>query len=124
MIWFEQMGVWSIPLTVIAIVVVVLIVRAALRLPRMTPENRATVGTGIHAILFWGCVAVLLGIIGQNSGMYKALTVISRAREISPAMVARGVAESMTTTLFGLTTLLVAAIGWFTLLARYRRAAQ
>jgi biopolymer transport protein ExbB/TolQ len=124
MLVFKQMGMWGPLLVIIAIVVVALIVRAALRLSRMTPEIRNTVGTDIHAILFWGGVSALLGFIGQNSGLYNALTVISQAREISPAVVAMGFAESLTTTLFGMTTLLVAAIAWFTLLVRYRRSLQ
>jgi biopolymer transport protein ExbB/TolQ len=121
---FKYMGIWGLPLAVIAIAVVVLIVRTALRLPGMTADDRAAVGNGLHGILFWGAVSALIGIIGQNSGMYNALTAISRAREISPQVIAMGVAQSLTTTLFGLTTLLVAAVAWFTLLTRYRRAAQ
>lgn len=124
MYMFRIMGVWSIPMAIIAIVVLVLIVRAALQLTRMTTENRVAVAGAVHAVLFWGAVSALLGIIGQNTGLYHALTAISKATQLSPQMIARGIAESLSTTLFGLTTLLVAAIAWFTLLMRYRQGAQ
>jgi hypothetical protein len=118
------MGVWAIPMAVIAIAILVLIVRAALQLTRMTAENRIAVAGTIHSVLFWGAVSALLGIIGQNTGLYNALTAISKATQLSPQMIARGIAESLSTTLFGLTTLLVAAIAWFTLFMQYRRASQ
>lgn len=121
---FFQMGMWGPLLAIVAVVVLVTIVRASLRLSKMTPENKSSVGTSIHAVLFWGGVSVLLGLIGQNSGLYNALTAISKAPEISPAVVAAGFAESLTTTLFGMTTLLVAAIAWFSLLVRYRLVSQ
>lgn len=124
MYMFKIMGVWAIPMTVIAIAILVLIVRAALRLTRMTGENRVAVAGTIHAVLFWGAVSALLGVIGQNTGLYHALTAISKATQLSPQVIARGIAESLSTTLFGLTTLLVAAVAWFTLLLRYRGVSQ
>ncbi|MGD8395265.1 MAG: MotA/TolQ/ExbB proton channel family protein, partial [Candidatus Eiseniibacteriota bacterium] len=77
----------------------------------------------IHAILFWGVLAALLGFLGQTTGLYKALTVIAGAREISPVMVAQGFAESLTTTLFGMVLLVLSAVAWFGLHAAYRRVA-
>ena len=124
MYMFRIMGVWSIPMGIIAIAILVLIIRAALQLTRMTGETRVAVAGTIHAVLFWGAVSALLGIIGQNSGLYNALTAISKATQISPQLVARGIAEALSTTLFGLTTLLVAAVAWFTLWMRYRQAPQ
>ena len=59
------------------------------------------------------------GLIGDGR-LYKALTVISTANQISPSMVARGFAESLTTTIFGLTILLVSAVAWYVLHGRYR----
>ena len=71
----------------------------------------------------WGAVSAVFGFPGQIKGLYNALNVIARAAEISPQITAMGFAESFTTTLYGLTTLLVAAILWFVLNARYRRLA-
>ena len=79
---------------------------------------------GMHAILFWGTISALLGILGQLSGIYKALNVIMRASEISPSAIAMGFAESLTTTITGLLILFFSAIAWFALQARYRQVVE
>jgi biopolymer transport protein ExbB/TolQ len=61
-----------------------------------------------------------MGILGQCHGIYEALSVIARAREISPAIVAQGYAESFTTTMAGLWILVFSSIAWFALHARLR----
>jgi biopolymer transport protein ExbB/TolQ len=53
--------------------------------------------------------------------VYRALNVISTAREIDAKIVAMGFAESLTTTIFGLVVLVVSAIIWFVLFARCRK---
>jgi len=118
--FFKEMGMWGPLLWILALTNIVLVIRGALRLATMKPEDARHVEYGINAILFWGAVAAVVGFLGQHSGLYIALTVISTAPEISPSMVARGFAESLTTTIFGMTILVASAVAWYILLGRYR----
>jgi biopolymer transport protein ExbB/TolQ len=119
--YFLKMGIFAWPLLLLALVLAVLIVRRAVQLTSDGTEDEAGFRTGLNAILFWGAVAAVIGFVGQYSGMYNGLNAISRATEISPALVALGLAESITTTLFGLGLFLVSAVAWFTLGALHRR---
>ncbi len=110
-------------LVILAVVIAVLIVKKAVDLfARKNLDEQALVG-GLHAILFWGGMSALLGIMGQLQGIYNALNVIRQAKEISPAVVMQGFSESFTTTIFGLWILAVAAPAWFFLAWRYRKIA-
>jgi len=118
--FFSAMGVFFFPLVLICVVNIVLAIRKAADLYGSTLKAGPRLERGLHAILFWGAVAAVLGVLGQSIGIYNALGAISRAAEISPAVVARGFAESFTTTIFGLVILIVSAILWFIFLRRYR----
>ena len=116
-----QMGIFGFPLIIISVVVVALAIKKAVDLFGGGDLETARLENGLHAIIFWGGVGAVLGVLGQASGIYNALGVISRASEISPQITAMGLAESFTTTIFGLTILIVSAILWFVLYTRYRR---
>lgn len=115
------MGPVAWPLLIIALANVGLIVWRASQLTGSSPKPGPAVEAGINAILFWGVIALLLGYLGQYSGMYRSLTVAARAGVISPGAVALGVAESITTTIFGLMILVVSSIAWFVLRGRCRK---
>jgi biopolymer transport protein ExbB/TolQ len=119
--FFKQMGIFGFPLIILFVVVVVLAVKKATDLFGGRELSPAQMENGLHAILFWGGVSAVLGVLGQVSGIYNALSVIARATEISPQITAMGFAESFTTTIFGLTILIVSAILWFVLYTRYRK---
>jgi biopolymer transport protein ExbB/TolQ len=115
------MGIFGLPMILIAIAIAVLTIKKVVDLfvKKDLPSHKLQ--SGLHAILFWGAVCAVFGILGQVTGTYNALGVIMKAREISPNMVAQGFAESLTTTIFGLGVLLVSAIIWFILFGRYRK---
>lgn len=118
-----EMGPFAWPLFLIAAAEIILIVRWSIELAGPSPDaGRAE--AGVNAILFWGVVAVILGYLGQYSGMYRSLNVIAEAPVINPSLVALGIAESITTTIFGLLILLISSIAWFTLRARCRSLAR
>jgi biopolymer transport protein ExbB/TolQ len=94
-----------------------------MRLSNWRPENAAAATNGINAILFWGALSAILGLLGQSSGLYNSLNVIAQAQAISPNLVAQGFAESFSTTIIGLTTLVLSAVAWFALNAWKRRVA-
>ncbi len=110
--FLREMGFYAWPLGLISVAVVALAVRAALRLRDAVPGERAPVEHAVNAVLFWGCVAGVVGILGQFHGIYQAAKAISRAGAISPQMIWGGVAVSFTSTLFGLAILLAAALAW------------
>jgi biopolymer transport protein ExbB/TolQ len=110
--FFREMGCYFWPLALIAIAVVGLALSAAARLRQAGSEDSATVEHTVNAVLFWGCVAAVVGILGQFHGIYQALKVISMAQAVSPSIIWGGLAVSFSSTLAGLAILLVAALAW------------
>jgi hypothetical protein len=105
---------------VLLLLVIVLIVKKAIQLYGGSPPSTEDSQRGLHAILFWGVFCAVLGIYGQLAGIYQALGAIAAAAEISPAVIAGGLAVSFQPTLFGLLVLMLAGLAWFALLARSR----
>jgi biopolymer transport protein ExbB/TolQ len=118
---FLEGGIYMLPLLALAVVILVLTVKKALDLFLREGLGREQLERGLGAILFWGCVAAVLGLLGQLQGQYLSLRIISQAEIISPNLVAEGMAVSLITTLFGLLQLAFAGIAWFTLSTRFRR---
>ena len=104
--FFLQMGPFRFPMLLLALVVLVLIVLRARQI-----GSRGKVD--LTPILFWGALAAVLGFLGQYLGMYHGLRAIAAASAISPTVIAQGLAQSFTTTLFGLAIFVVAAVAWF-----------
>ncbi len=122
MLYFiRSMGPFGILEIILLIVIAVLAIKKAVDLFFRARLDAAALESGLHAILFWGVIAAVLGVLGQVSGIYRALNVIASAKEIDPKIVAMGFAESFTTTIFGLALFVVAAVIWFALFARYKR---
>jgi hypothetical protein len=122
MLYFiRSMGSFGILEIILLAVIAILAIKKTIDLFGRTHLEPAALENGLHAILFWGVIALVSGVLGQVSGIYRALNVIVNAKEISPKMVAMGFAESFTTTIFGLSLFLVAAVIWFALFTRYKR---
>lgn len=115
-------GFFMYPLLLIAVVIAVLAVWSAMRVPGADGPD-PVLETGIDATLFWGGWAVLLGLLGTFGGIYQAAGAIERAGEVSASLVWGGIKVALTTTLFGLTIFIVAALLWFGLRTWYRRRA-
>ena len=108
-------------LLIAAIIVVVLFIKKALELFSSKEADKAVLKNGINTILFWGGISVVLGFFAHFLGVYNSMRVISRAHEISPAVIAEGYAISLTTILFGLTIFIFAALFWAILHWRYNQ---
>jgi biopolymer transport protein ExbB/TolQ len=119
--YIHRMGPYGPLMIVLAAVIVILSIKKTIDLFARRNPTPEQLGGGLNAILFWGAISSVLGLIGQLAGIYRALNVISAAKEIDPRIVAMGFAESLTTTIFGLVVLLGSAIIWFALLARYQK---
>jgi biopolymer transport protein ExbB/TolQ len=122
MLYFiRSMGLFGILEIILLAVIAILAIKKTIDLFGRTHLEPAALESGLHAILFWGVIALVAGVLGQVSGIYRALNVIVNAKEIAPKLVAMGFAESFTTTIFGLWLFLAAALIWFALFTRYKR---
>ena len=121
MFWFIKTGgPLMYVLVVLAIVLIVLTARKAMQLYGKAESDSNDLERGLHAILFWGAFSAVLGVYAQISGIYRALMQIIAAADISPPIIAEGMAISFHTTLFGLSVFLLSGLAWFILYRRYR----
>lgn len=122
--FIAQSGVFGFLQVITAIAILAMILVRAIQLFGPRPRADEHVEAGLHAILFWGGIAAVMGILGQCTGIYHAINAIVNAPEVSPRIVAIGFGESFTSTIMGLTILFFSAIIWFALYARFRRVAR
>jgi biopolymer transport protein ExbB/TolQ len=109
------------PLLFVAIAIISMSIKKTIDLFGKRELNSARLESGINAIIFWGGISVVLGLFAHFLGVYVAMQAISRAHDISPAIVAQGYAVSLTTILFGLFIFMFAAIFWFILRWRHKQ---
>jgi len=109
MTFFKSCGPFLVPQLIVLAVIVVRTVMLARAGRTADHDERSEAAASLP---FWGGVGLVLGLMGQGTGLYNALSAISRASAISPAVIAQGLAESFSTTLVGLTILLVALLAW------------
>ncbi len=127
---FLKGGIMMWPLLAVGVGILVLAVRAAVRLRAAgRPESRdgedprlvrgepsrlpANVDRSLQAILFWGAMAVLLGLLGTVVGVVVMTQAIALAGSVEPPLVWSGVGVSLVTLVFGLLVFLLAAFAWF-----------
>jgi biopolymer transport protein ExbB len=107
-------------LLALTMVIAVLVIRKAIDLFVRSGLERDRLERGLNAILFWGCISAVLGVLGQFHGYYISLKIVASAPTISPRMLAEGMAVATITTMFGMVQLFFAALAWFGLTYRYR----
>ena len=113
--YLAMAGPFGIVLLVVALVIAVLTIVTAVRISNRQRIEDPGFKNGLNGILFWGCLAAVLGLLGQFSGLWHALGAISRAEAISPRVVAVGLMESFSTTIMGLVILVLSSLIWFAL---------
>ena len=118
---FMRGGIYMWPLLIFAIIILVLSIKKIIDLFFKSDLSHAKMESGINSILFWGGMSVLIGFLGHFHGLFLAMEAISRASDISPAIVAMGYGVSLITVLFGLLILLFSAIIWFLLRWRFKQ---
>jgi len=118
--FLRSCGVYAWPLSALTAAIALLTLKKCIDYYGRKSLSPFELERGLHAILFWGIVAAVLGLLGSFTGIYNAMSVIVRASAISPRMVMLGFQESLTTTLFGLVLLLASSIAWFFLYRRFR----
>lgn len=109
--FFMFMGPWKWIMIFMALIVIILIAKKVYDL--LIKRNGNT--RYLNAILFWGGITALLGIIGQLSGYWFVLNEIMEAPDISPPLLLTGYLSSFVTPLFGLVVFLISGICWWIL---------
>lgn len=97
---------FTIPLTVLAAVVLVVAV-LGVRSMRSEPGQ---VGLWSRILFHLGLLAFMLGILSQAIGLYQMMSAIEAVGDVSPAIVMGGLKVSMIAPLYGLAIFLVALL--------------
>lgn len=119
--FIHEGGPFMILILIIMVGIIVLSVKKIIDLFIKKVEITNKHESGINAILFWGSICALLGILGQITGLYLAIDAISKASDVSPQIILMGVKVSFNSTLFGLWVLFFSSIIWFVLRVRYKQ---
>lgn len=119
-LFIKQGGLLMWPMLIFAIIIVGLTIKKITDFTRSQKLSLEKLEAGINAILFWGFLSLVLGFYAHFHGVYLAMQAISKAMDISPAIVADGYRISLITILFGLLTFMISSIVWFILRWRYK----
>ncbi len=76
----------------------------------------------VNSILFWGLICLLLGFLGKFVGLYRAMSVILQATEVSPGILVAGYQQSLISALAGLFISILSFIIWFFLRSRLKKS--
>ena len=117
--YFSAGGMFMMPLTLLAVVIVILIIKEALSISKTGGDTGRSM-RGIYLILQLGLLSFFLGILSQALGLMGALQIIEEVGGVSSSMLAGGLKVSMIASIYGLIILIVAFIGWMVL--RYLNA--
>lgn len=118
--FFLSGGIFMWVILVLALVVLGLTIKKAIDLFGSSRKENLNLEAGINAILFWGGISVVVGFFSHYYGIYLAMQAISRARDISPGIVAMGYGVSLISIISSLLVFLFSAIAWFTLRWRFK----
>lgn len=111
-------------LVVIALVILLIVARRGFQLVTGSFLAGPEWDASVNGILFWGCFAAVLGVLGQTTAIYLALSEIRHASELSPRVVVEGFMISFSPTLLGLAILTGAALFWYVLKVWARRVTR
>ncbi len=110
------------PLLLVLLAVLFLAGHAALLIGR-GEADRAEVEGKLRAVLFWGAMSLVMGLLGTSVGLVQMATAIARAERVMATTILGGVGVALITSVFGLLIFLVASVLWFSLRQWHLRAA-
>jgi hypothetical protein len=111
--FFGIMGPWKVPMIILFFFVIALILFKVYDIYINPKADTSTKRRWLNAILFWGSINLALGILAQLTGMWQVFKIIETVPDISPVMVISGFIGSFSSVIFGLVTLVIAAVSWF-----------
>ena len=78
----------------------------------------------LDSILFFGSLSFFIGLLWQIIGMFEVLSIIQEIGDISPQLIAAGVAASMIGLKLGTILALISLLMWYTLRFMNSKAAK
>jgi biopolymer transport protein ExbB/TolQ len=117
--WFQMGGVMMWPILVCALLVLGLAVRASLSLGRGTSARPARVLSAADAVLFWGGLGAVFGVLGTVVGAAQMAGAIERAGAIQASTLWAGIGVALITSIAGMVILIVALLLWMALRSVY-----
>ena len=96
-----------------ALIIISLTLKNLIILTKKDEREKQETLHSINAIIFWGMLSAVFGLFAHFYGVYLAMQAISRAADISPAIVAKGYSYSLVTILTGMTIFMSSGIFWF-----------
>ncbi|HSJ08419.1 MAG TPA: MotA/TolQ/ExbB proton channel family protein [Longimicrobiales bacterium] len=121
---FTSGGFMMWPILICGALTLVIAATSGFRLTRAQPSELAEARSGMDAILFWGTLALVLGLLGSAVGVMRAARALELAGDVPAALVWEAVRLVLITTTFGLLVLTVSLLAWFGLWLGHRRAGQ
>jgi biopolymer transport protein ExbB/TolQ len=109
---FLSGGIVMWPLLAVGVGILVLAARAAW-LTREPDRPASDAETTVQAILFWGVMAVLLGVLGTVAGIVQMAQAVGLAGRVEAPLLWGGLGVALVTLLFGLLIFVVALVLWF-----------
>lgn len=94
---------FTVPLTVLAVLVLILFIRTALVI-----QNGRDADFELRSLFHVGLFSFFVGILGQAIGLYQMLGVVESVGAVSPSLLAGGLKVSSIAPLYGLIILVVA----------------
>jgi hypothetical protein len=108
---FLSGGIVMWPLLLIGLGILVLAVRAGLSIGR-TARAAAAAEDPLQSILFWGVMALVLGLLGMVTGIVQIARAVGLAGAAEPVLLWGGFGVSLVSFLFGLLILTTALLLW------------
>jgi biopolymer transport protein ExbB/TolQ len=109
--FFQGGGVMMWPMSLVGLAILFLAVHAAVLLARREPEVEGR----LRAVLFWGVMSLVLGVLGTTVGIVQMAEAVARSGGVRVTTLLGGFGVSLITSIFGLLIFLVAAMLWFAL---------
>ena len=109
---FYRGGALMWPLLLILICIIIFSIKKAIDIYTGKNLDRVHSSSSLNTILFWGLISIVIGFLAHFWGLYMAMMSITHADDISPTIVAEGMAVSLITIIFGLLIFLISGIVW------------
>jgi hypothetical protein len=121
--FFEEMGVSAYPLLLLTLCMFGQVIWALRGLPR--PGDPAPgCGFRIHAVLAWGGLTALMGLLGSLVGVGVMAQAVALAGDASRPLIWGGLRLALSTTVFGFLVLFLAGLAWMGLLVLEGRRSE
>jgi hypothetical protein len=120
--FFVEGGPMMFVLVVITLVIWGLVLRTLWHLFIRGGSNTLVIQSCLDGLLFWGGLAVIIGILGSAVGFHKAMAATVTHGVVNPRAVWIGSAEGLVSSIAGLLVLAVAGTCWYLLRWQFLRS--